>query len=159
MNRNLIHIYTGSGSKKTNAAVGLTIRALSHGLKVGFVYFNKDLNERGYEEFELMKSMGVEVKGFAEKHQDFQKEVDRDKIRREFTEGLNFVKDMFNQSFDLIVLDEIIIAVQDGFLKGEEILELLDNKPPETELILTGLEATDALIDRADLVSRVEKVK
>ncbi|MEO0260967.1 MAG: cob(I)yrinic acid a,c-diamide adenosyltransferase, partial [candidate division WOR-3 bacterium] len=71
-----------------------------------------------------------------------------------------FVEKIFNENkYDIIILDEINISVRDGFLKEEEILSLLDKKPYGIELILTGRGATEKMIEKADLVSEVKKIK
>lgn len=66
---------------------------------------------------------------------------------------------MEERDFDLVILDEILISLRDGFLKEKEILEILEMKPKEVELILTGRGASKKLIEKADLVSEIKKIK
>ncbi|KXB08371.1 hypothetical protein AKJ56_01475 [candidate division MSBL1 archaeon SCGC-AAA382N08] len=159
MKKGLIQIYTGRGKGKTTAAVGQAIRGLGHGVKVCFVYFFKVPSEHGYGEFKVLEDLGVKVRGFAKKHPDFFKEVSPENAREQSLKGLKFVEKIFEDSFDMVVLDELIVALRDEFLKEEEVLELLEKKPEETEVILTGRGATSTLMDNADLVSKIEKVK
>ncbi len=82
-------------------------------------------------------------------------------VRRECLKGLEFIKkDVYRQDkYDILILDEINISLRDGFLKEEEIVEILDSKPEKLELILTGRGAGDEVIKRADLVSEIKKIK
>lgn len=158
--KGLIQIYTGRGKGKTTAAIGQIIRALGHDLKACLIYFHKDPKEWNYGEFDVLKDLGVEVRGFAKEHPHFNKGISEEKIRKDCLEGLEFARKIFEEkSFDLILLDEIIISIRDGFLKEEEVLELLERKPEKTELVLTGRGASEKLIKKADLVSEVEKIK
>lgn len=160
MERGFIQIYTGEGKGKTTAAVGLAVRAIGRDLKVGFIYFHKAPEKWGYGELKILEEIGVKVHGFAEKHPHFFEDAEEEEIREETLRGVEFVEGIFKEkSVDLLILDEIIISVRDDFLKEEELLELLDKKPEEMELVLTGRGASDALIERADLVSRIENVK
>lgn len=69
------------------------------------------------------------------------------------------MKKYFKKKYDILILDEILISVRDKFITEEELLQLLDKKPENLELVLTGRGATEKLIDRADLVSEIKKVK
>lgn len=159
MKKGLIQIYTGPGKGKTTAAIGQAIRAVGHDMKVGVVYFYKLPSKWGYEELSVLKDLGVEIYGFAKKHPHME-DVSIEEMREETLKGLKHVEKIFEEkSYDMLVLDEIIIGVRDGFLKEKELLDLLEKKPEGTEIILTGRGATEALIEKADLVSRVEKVK
>jgi cob(I)alamin adenosyltransferase len=81
-------------------------------------------------------------------------------VCRECSKGLEFIKELFQDpSWDMLVLDEINIAVRDGFLKEEEVLSLLEAKPEKLELVLTGRGVTEKIMEKADLVSEVKEVK
>lgn len=158
--KGLIQIYTGDGKGKTTAAVGQIIRAIGHDLDVCLVYFHKNPGELEYGEFAVLEKLGVKVKGFAEKHPHFNEEISRRQLRKKCLKGIEFIEKIFKgKSFDLVVLDEIIISMRDGFLKEKELLEILEIKPEKMELILTGREASERLIEKADLVSEVKKIK
>lgn len=156
----LIQIYTGDGKGKTTAAVGQIVRAIGHDLNVCLAYFHKNPEEFEYGEFSVLEKLGVKVEGFAKKHPHFNEGISKKRMRDESLKGLEFIKKIFKEeSFDLVVLDEIIISVRDGFLKEEELLEILEIKPEKTELILTGRRASERLIEKADLVTEVKKIK
>jgi cob(I)alamin adenosyltransferase len=63
------------------------------------------------------------------------------------------------EKYDIFIMDEVLISVRDGFLEEEELLEILDLKPEHMELVLTGRGATDAVIEKAHLVSSIENIK
>ncbi|MGQ9546059.1 MAG: cob(I)yrinic acid a,c-diamide adenosyltransferase [Dehalococcoidia bacterium] len=158
--KGLIQVYTGEGKGKSTAAIGQAVRAAGHGFKVGLVSFFKDPESFGYGECKSLEKLGIKVFHFAKRHPHFYKELDHDGVRQECSRGLEFIKELFqDQSWDMLVLDEINIAVRDGFLKEEEILSLLEAKPAKLELVLTGRGATKKIMEKADLVSEVKEVK
>ncbi len=158
--KRLSQVYTGRGKGKTTAAVGLAVRAAANGLKVCWICFFKDPDRRKYGEHRALKKLGIDMFAFAKKHPRFHKGANRDKIRQECLKALEFVKKIYKENiYDILVLDEILISLRDGFLKEKEILEILDLKPEKLELVLTGRGATKKIIEKADLVSMVKKIK
>jgi len=160
MEKGLIQIYTGEGKGKTTATVGLAMRAKGHNLKVCFIYFYKDPQKWEYGEHKILRKLGIRVIGFAKKHPHFFKDIEKEEVRKECLKGLEFAKITFRENkYDLIILDEILISLHDGFLKEEELLDLLEKKPKGLELVLTGRGATQNLIEKADYVSEIKKIK
>jgi len=160
MEKGLIQIYTGPGKGKSTAAIGQAVRAAGYGLKVGLVTFFKDPEAFGYGEYKSLEKLGIKTFLFAKKHPHFYKELNPDDVCRECSRGLEFIKELFQDpSWDMLVLDEINIAVRDGFLQEKEVLSLLEAKPEKLELVLTGRGITEKVIERADLVSEVREVK
>ena len=158
--KGLIQVYTGTGKGKSTAAIGQAVRAAGHGLKVGFVSFFKHPEEFGYGEYKSLEKLGIKAFLFAKKHPHFYKELNPDDVCRECSEGLEFIKDLFQDpSWDMLILDEINIAVRDGFVKEQDVLSLMEAKPEELELVLTGRGATEKIVEKADLVSEVSEVK
>jgi cob(I)alamin adenosyltransferase len=158
--KGLIQVYTGDGKGKSTAAIGQAARAAGHGFKVGFVSFFKDPQVSGYGEYKSLKKLGIEIFLFAKKHPHFYKGLDPNDVCRECSKGLEFIRELFQDpSWDMLVLDEINIAVRDGFLKEEEVLSLLKAKPEKLELVLTGRGVTEKIIEKADLVSELREVK
>jgi cob(I)alamin adenosyltransferase len=156
----LIQVYTGRGKGKTTAALGLVCRARGYGLKVCYIYFHKQLAKIKYGEFKSLKKLGVDIFGFAKKHPHFHKKVDPDDIRKECLKGIKFIKKVLQKNkYDILILDEVLISLRDGFLKEKEILDILNSKPENLEVILTGRGATQKIIKKADLISRIEKIK
>ena len=158
--KGLIQIYTGTGKGKSTAAIGQAARAAGHGFKVGFLSFFKDPEAFGYGEYKSLEKLGINTFLFARKHPHFYKELNPDDVCRECSKGLEFIKELFRDpSWDMLVLDELNIALRDGFLKEEEVVSLLDAKPDKLELVLTGRGVTEKIIEKADLVSEVREVK
>lgn len=160
VNKGLIQVYTGNGKGKTTAAVGLCVRAIAHKMKVGFIYFHKEPSILKYGEHRILKKLGVDIFGFAEKHPCFSKGANKTGIRDDCIRAAEFIKHIFKTNkYNLLVLDEILISVRDGFLKENELLDIVAQKPKKLELILTGRGLTKGIIERADLVSEIKKVK
>jgi len=160
MKKGLIQIYTGPGKGKSTAAIGQAVRAAGHGLKVGLVTFFKDPEAFGYGEYKSLEKLGIKSFLFAKKHPHFYKDLNPDDVCQECSRGLEFIRELFQDtSWDMLVLDEMNIAVRDGFLQEEEVLSLLEAKPEKLELVLTGRGITEKIIEQADLVSEVREVK
>ena len=158
--KGLIQVYTGGGKGKSTAAIGQAVRAAGHGFKVGFISFFKDPEAFGYGEYKSLDKLGIRTFLFARKHPHFYKELNPDDVCRQCSEGLGFIKELFQDpSWDMLVLDEINIALRDGFLKEEDVLALLEMKPEKLELVLTGRGVGQKIIEKADLVSEIREVK
>lgn len=156
----MIQIYTGDGKGKTTAAAGLAMRARGQGLRVGVIYFHKDLKRWESGEVDNLKRLGADIFEYAKEHPHFHKNVPHEAIREGCLEAVDFIRHLFREKrYEMVVLDEILISVRDGFLKEEELLDLLREKPEATEVVLTGRGATEKLKDRADLVSEIKKIK
>jgi cob(I)alamin adenosyltransferase len=158
--KGLIQVYTGNGKGKSTAAIGQAARAAGHGLKVGFISFFKDPDAFGYGEYKSLEKLGVKTFLFARKHPHFYKELNPDDVCQQCREALESIKELFqDQSWDMLVLDEINIAMRDGFLKEDDVLSLLQMKPDKLELVLTGRGVGQRIIEQADLVSEIREVK
>ena len=164
--RGLIVIYTGNGKGKTTAAMGAAFRALGHGWKVLVIQFFKgdwpivfgevEMGKRMAPQFEVLQLGRGFVKAMGDK-KPFEEHVAAAR------EALETAKARITSgAYDLIVLDEIIYAIDYAgvqLVTLEQVLELLNAKPPSLHLILTGRNAPQALIDRADLVTEMHEVK
>jgi len=157
----LIQVYTGNGKGKTTAAIGAGIRAVGQGLRVHMVQFLKGGdNFPPYGEVRAIEQIPrFTLEQFGPSH--FVKpgaisDEDREIVKR----GLKRSGEVLaSGNYDLVILDEINVVLQLGMAKLEEILHLLDSKAVGTEVILTGRGAPEALLERADLVSRIKAVK
>jgi cob(I)alamin adenosyltransferase len=158
--KGLIQVYTGDGKGKSTAAIGQAVRAAGQNFKVGVVTFFKNPDAFGCGECISLEKIGIERFVFARKHPHFYKGISFDEVRRECLKGVDFIEELFSdESWDMLVLDEMNVAVHGGFLQEEEVLSLLKAKPEKLELVLTGRGATEGIIDQADLVSEIHKVK
>ena len=155
----LIEVYTGDGKGKTTAVIGLACRAIGHNLKVCYIYFHKNPERWGYGEFKILEKIGIDVFGFAKEHPYFDK-VEKEKLREECLKGIEFIKKIYKEKkYDVLICDEILISLRDSFLKEEEIIKIMEEKPENVELVLTGRIATEKIIEKADLVSEIKKIK
>ncbi|MDJ0617476.1 MAG: cob(I)yrinic acid a,c-diamide adenosyltransferase [Calothrix sp. MO_192.B10] len=157
-NKGLIIVNTGNGKGKTTAALGMVLRSLGHGYKVGIIQFIKGAWEPSEKKvFELWQdqlefhAMG---EGFTWETQN--RDRDTEKALAAWDKGLEYIR---NPEFKLVLLDEINVALKLGYLKIEEILTGLEQKPADSHVILTGRGAPKALIETADLVTEMNLVK
>lgn len=157
----LVVVLTGNGKGKTSSALGMVLRACGHGLRSCIIQFMKGDLYAG--EWDGVKKLGdlVELhhtgKGFCgiqgnpypyEEHRANAQDA-IDLVREKMTSG----------QFDLLVLDEINNALHLKLVDLEQVLDLLDNKPPLLHMVLTGRDAHPEVIERADTVSEVREIK
>lgn len=164
--RGLIIVYTGPGKGKTSAALGAALRALGHGWRVLVIQFFKGDWPVVFGEVEMGKRLAPQFevlqlgKGFV-KHMGDRKPFDEHLAAAR--EALRVAKEKITAgAYDVIILDEIIYAIDYAgvqLVTVEDVLDLLDAKPPALHLILTGRNAPQAIIDRADLVTSMEEIK
>jgi len=161
-----IQIYTGHGKGKTTASLGLAIRALGSNKKVAIVYFDKGgdhySERRILDKLKQSENLDYFVFGalrFDPVAKTFRFGVeDRDKA--EAGKALIKVEELFKENnLDLLILDEINSTISLGMLKLEPVLALLDKKPEDLELVLTGRDASQELLDKADLVTEMKLIK
>jgi cob(I)alamin adenosyltransferase len=160
--KGLIIVNTGTGKGKTTAALGMVLRSLGHGYRVAIVQFIKGAWEpaekKAFEPWSTGDTPQLEFhamgEGFTWETQDRDRDIQ--KAQEAWQKALSFI---VNPEFKLVLLDEGNIALKLGYLQVEEILAGLDQKPPESHVILTGRGAPAALIERSDLVTEMTLVK
>ena len=157
----LIQVYTGKGKGKTTAAMGLALRALGHGMCVCIVQFLKKKGRSG--EIEAIKRFrGIRVlhAGGVLPMRRAPNEKERKQLRQSLADALSECENiMRREKYDVIILDEINFAMSSGLVNPEAVLELMKIKPGSVELVLTGRGAPRKILQRADLVTRMEEVK
>lgn len=158
LEQGLIQVYTGDGKGKTTAALGLALRAAGHGLQVYIVQFMKGWPDYG-ELAALEQQPNITLVQFG--RPDF---VDRDKPdpqdARMAQEAWQHALDILsNGQYDVVILDEINVALDYGLLSLRQVLALLDAKPQHVELVLTGRAAHQEIVQRADLVTEMLSIK
>jgi cob(I)alamin adenosyltransferase len=156
--KGLVIVNTGNGKGKTTAALGMVMRSLGHGYRVAIVQFIKGAWEPAEKAVLSHWSDQLEFhalgEGFTWETQD--RERDIQKTQAAWETALTFIQ---NPEFKLVLLDEINIALKLGYLDVQTVLAGLEQKPPESHVILTGRGAPAALIERADLVTEMTLVK
>ncbi len=155
----LIHIYTGDGKGKTTAAVGMAVRAKSRGMRVLFAQFFKESDSGS--EINALNNIDIETINYGDvKSPLFNPGIDKTVLRKKAAKALSQLKDIFDKhSFDLIVLDEFICLISEDILTDAEAIAFLRSKPPDLEVVLTGKGATQGIMEIADYVTYMKKVK
>jgi len=154
----LVEVFTGNGKGKTSAALGIALRAAGHGMRVHIIFFMK--GDYPYGERESFSHLvNVDVSHFGQETFVDPSNVKAEEIA-EAKRGLDKAREVIQGgSYDVVVLDEINVATAWKLLDIEEVLELLRDRPPNTELILTGRYADRRLIEAADLVTDMVNLK
>lgn len=156
--RGLVQVFTGDGKGKTSAAIGAVIRALGYGRKVYIVFFMKGAHPSG--EFHILSQLSsVTMASFGSG--GF---VDPKNIKPEEIAGAEKAlaaarEAMLSGKYDLVVMDEVNVAVAFGLIPVDDVLKLIEEKPKGVELILTGRRADARLVQAADLVTECLKIK
>ena len=152
-----IHVYTGDGKGKTTAALGLALRAAGAGLKVFIAQFMK-LGD--YSEIKALERFGdgvtVEQYGLGRFIRGNPDPADIDAARK----AIARVREIFAAGrHQVVILDEANVAAACGLFSPVDLLELVNAKPDEVEVILTGRNAAPEILARADLVTEMKMVK
>lgn len=153
----LVLIHTGKGKGKSSSAFGVVVRALGWGQKVAVVQFIKGkwkTGERRFFEEHGQVTWHTMGEGFTWDTQD--KERDIAAAQAAFGKAADLIA---SGDYDLVVLDEINIALRYEYLSVEQVIEALDKRTEKTGVILTGRDAPEALCDYADLVTEMTEIK
>lgn len=152
----LIHIYCGDGNGKTSAAVGLAVRAAGRGMKVLVVRFLKTENSG---EVGVLRSIpGITVTpcdrtfGFVFRMTEEQKQEASLYYQNRFDTA---VREAVQGQYDLLILDEILASCNYGMVKEQSVTEFLKSRPSGLEVVLTGRDPSEQLLELADYVSEI----
>ncbi len=160
MQDGFIQVYTGEGKGKTTAALGLAFRAAGRKKKVLFAQFLKGIHTG--EEVSMSENEYIEHIKLAETVRFFNKLAPKEQAElksRTEKEWISLIERIESSPLDVLVLDEIMIAIAHGLVDESDVIKLLNNKPQNLEIILTGRYATEKLIEKADLVTEMKKTK
>jgi cob(I)alamin adenosyltransferase len=164
LEKGLVQIYTGDGKGKTTAAFGLALRAAGQGNKVLIYQFLKppslDIGERFALELGAVRirTEAIDIPWDVSESLKDEKTVAR--MQAAISEVLERIAQTAEKKFyDVLILDEIVYCISKGLAKLEELKSIIDRKDPAVEIILTGSGATRELIEMADLVTEMKKIK
>ncbi|NEQ78450.1 MAG: cob(I)yrinic acid a,c-diamide adenosyltransferase [Okeania sp. SIO2C9] len=158
LEKGLIIVNTGNGKGKTTAALGMVMRSLGHGYRVAIIQFIKGAWEPA--EKAVFTKWGEQIsfhalgEGFTWETQDRDRDIQ--KVYEAWNLALSYIR---NPEFKLVLLDEVNVSLKLGYLKLEDLLAGLDEKPEDSHVILTGRGAPPELIERADLVTEMKMIK
>jgi cob(I)alamin adenosyltransferase len=156
--RGLVTVFTGEGKGKTTAALGTAIRAIGQGFKVYICFFLK--GDYPYGERNILSKLpnvtiaNFGLESFVNPSQPKEEEIVQ--ARQALTASREAI---LSNKYDLVILDEINVAAAFHLIKVEDIIQLIKEKPEHLELILTGRKADPKVIQMADLVTEMLKVK
>jgi cob(I)alamin adenosyltransferase len=154
----LVQVYTGNGKGKTTASLGLALRAMGTGLNVGMVQFMK--SERPDGEYRMAGILdNFTMVSFGPKHfLDPGKLTDED--RREAYNAFNTAKEMiYSGKYDLFIMDEINTAMGWNLIDAKDVMKMLNGRPENIEIVMTGRYVPDEIIEFADLVTEMRMIK
>lgn len=156
--KGLLIVHTGKGKGKSTAAMGLAVRAIGNGMKVGIVQFVKGVWATGerevldrFPDLCTIKAMG---EGFTWDTQDRQRDIAAARAAWDYAKAL-----MADSSYRMVILDELNIVLRYDYIPLDEVLEALRNKPEDLHVVVTGRNAKEPLIEMADLVTEMTQVK
>lgn len=159
--RGLVIVYTGKGKGKTTAALGIALRAVGHGYRVGMIQFIK--GEWYYGELTSSRRLEPEFemiaagKGFVGIIDDHRPIADHQKAA---AQALALAKEkLASGNYDVMILDEINYAVKLNLITEQDVLDLIASKPAKTTIVLTGNYAPALVIEAADLVTEMKEIK
>ena len=157
--RGYVQVYTGTGKGKTTAALGLCLRAAGHGFRSHIVQFMKGQIDYG-ELRAVLKLGGLVTITQAGRASFVHKENPDPEDLRLARQALVLAEEVVRRAeLDIVVLDEILCALDFKLVTEAEVLDLIRKKPEKLELVLTGRGATEAIISAADLVTEMRAVK
>ncbi|MHA1993230.1 MAG: cob(I)yrinic acid a,c-diamide adenosyltransferase [Candidatus Hodarchaeales archaeon] len=152
-----IHVITGDGKGKTTSALGIALRAAGHGFKTLMIQFMKkgwDYGElRAVQSLPNVQIIQYGTPEFVKKDNPLPIDI------QEAQAALNHFKSESANEWDIIILDEINVAINYNLISEQETIEILRTKPKNLELILTGRYASQAIIDLADYYTLIESIK
>lgn len=155
-----IHLYYGNGKGKTSILNGMAIRALGASHQVCYIRF---LKNQETSENKILEQLGIKVNNFYYFSDKFIWEMDaeeRHQFKLETQKGFAFLKaQLQNPQWNLILVDEILGAVQNHFIEIDELITELKNRIPHQEVVLSGRPAFSELMELADLISEVKEIK
>ena len=159
MERGLVHIYYGEGKGKTSAALGLAMRASGAGLNVVVVQFNKAADSSEISSLDKMGIASIKVQdevGYI----PFMDEDQKSKCLAHYQHCMTRVFELVcHNTYDVVVLDELLAALETGMVEIQQVVDLIQHKSTQVELVITGRYPTQELIKMADYVSEIKLIK
>lgn len=155
-----VQLYTGKGKGKTTAALGLGLRASGAGKRVIIVQFLKPGGSSEELGIEKLENFEIESYGPGYIYRDDMDESERGEVVDSVRDALERVEEILEEgNCDVLILDELNVALYFDLVEEEEVLDVLEKRPEDMEIVITGRNAPDKLIEEADLVTEMKKIK
>ena len=152
-----IQVYTGDGKGKTTAALGLALRAAGHGLKT---YIGQFMKGQHYGELAALRDHPwITIEQYGDTDCVRQEDINPKHIEQARQGLVKANAAMSSGAYDILILDEVNVAIGFGLISVKEVLDILKDRPKNVEVVLTGRYAPKELLDTADLVSEMKEVK
>ncbi len=161
MDKGYVQVYTGNGKGKTTAALGQAFRAVGQGMKVMVIQFLKGIPSG---EMTAAERLGPDMKilRFERNKKFFWQLTEKEKreLQEDIQKAVNYTMEILcHNSCDMLILDEIMGAIHSGLVSIDQVIQIIEAKPPSMELILTGRNVPSEIADYADLVTEMKPVK
>ncbi|MEJ2678735.1 MAG: cob(I)yrinic acid a,c-diamide adenosyltransferase, partial [Gemmatimonadota bacterium] len=159
LKRGYVQVYTGTGKGKTTAALGLALRAAGAGLRVFIIQLMK---EYPYSELESLKALAdrITIEQSGDDAFVYRNELPSEAQKAKAQAALDRAAEMMTSGdYDVVVLDEACVAIYFRLVTEDDVLAVLEARPDDVELVLTGRYCPEAILERADLVSEMREVK
>jgi cob(I)alamin adenosyltransferase len=157
MTKGLIQVYTGDGKGKTTAALGLSLRAAGRNMKVLIVQFMKKWDYGELHSVKLIPNITLETFGTKEFiYKGKAKKIDYEEAEKAFSFG---IEGMQSGDYDIVIFDELNMALYYELLDLKEVVENLKGKPDNVEVVITGRKVPEEIIEIADLVTEMKEIK
>ncbi len=160
MTKGLIHVYTGDGKGKTTASFGLAVRAAGHGMRVLVLQFLKSrIGNAG--EVRAAKKCGIKTIKFKRQTTPlFDPAVKKSDLKKAVKEAIaDSIEHIRSGKYDLIILEEFNNLISNGYATLSDMKKILQEKPDDLELVFTGRDAPEELIEQADYVTEMRMIK
>ena len=161
--KGLLIVHTGKGKGKSTAAMGLAIRAIGNGMKVGIVQFVKGKWQTGervvLEAFPDLVTVRTMGEGFTWETQDRARDIAAAEAAWDVSKDMIEAARGATPAYDMVILDELNIVLRYDYLPLDDVIEVLANRPPDLHVVVTGRNAKEKLIEIADLVTEMTMVK
>lgn len=152
----MIQVYTGNGKGKTTASIGLAVRAVGAGMKVFIGQFVKGMKYSELNSLAEIENIDIKQYGLDTFIYNKPKRKDIEAARK----ALNDIKEILEKNeYQVVILDEANIATFFDLFSAEELIEVLESRAEDTEVIITGRYADQKIIDYADLVTEMKCIK
>lgn len=158
LEKSLVEVYTGNGKGKTSAALGLALRAIGRGLKVYLIQFIKGGFDYG-ELYAVKNLPNFTLKAFGRGRFITSEPPEEEDIKLA-NEALELAKKIVQTGeYDIVILDEVNVALHLKLIRLQDVVDIINKKPEKVEMILTGRDAPEPIIELADLVTEFKEIK